>query len=65
MSDEENFEYYLIEAEQNNARTQYSLGVMYDNGEGVEQNYGKAFEWYTKAADQGDENAIEVLERLK
>lgn len=26
---------------------------MYDNGEGVKQDYIKAFEWYEKAAKQG------------
>ncbi len=26
---------------------------MYDDGEGVEENKVKAFEWYQKAADQG------------
>ena len=25
---------------------------MYDNGQGVTQNYAKAFEWYSKAAAQ-------------
>ena len=30
---------------------------MYDNGEGVVQNYEKAFEWYSKAANQGNAQA--------
>lgn len=53
MSDEEKFEYYLIEAEQNNAKAQFNLGVMYDEGRYVSQDYKKAYEWYAKAAEQG------------
>lgn len=29
------------------------LGGMYYNGHGVKQDYKKAFEWYTKSANQG------------
>jgi TPR repeat protein len=29
------------------------LGVMYFNGQGVEQDYARAFELYTQAADKG------------
>ncbi len=32
---------------------QNNLGVMYDNGQGVPQDYKKAVEWYARAADQG------------
>ena len=32
---------------------QYNLGDMYFNGEGVDQDYTKAFEWYEMAAKQG------------
>ena len=35
------------------AEAQFSLGVMYDEGQGVRQDYYKAVEWYTKAAKQG------------
>ena len=31
-----------------------NLGVLYDNGQGVAQDYAKAREWYEKAADKGD-----------
>ncbi len=40
-------------AEQGNARAQYNLGVMYENGRGVPQDYAKALQWYRKAAEQG------------
>ena len=32
---------------------QHKLGVMYDNGQGVQQDYAEAAQWYRKAADQG------------
>ena len=41
-------------AEQGDANAQYELGRMYDNGEGVPQNYVEAAKWYRQAADQGD-----------
>jgi TPR repeat protein len=40
-------------AEQGNARAQYNLGIMYDNGEGVPENDAEAVKWYRLAADQG------------
>ena len=32
---------------------QYYLGVMYMKGQGVEQDYEKAGEWFRKASEQG------------
>lgn len=40
-------------AEQGNDVAQFKLGLMYENGKGIEQNYKKAIEWYKKAAEQG------------
>ena len=40
-------------AEQGNAEAQYKLGLMYDIGKEVDQDYQKAFEWYEKSANQG------------
>ncbi|WP_144354477.1 tetratricopeptide repeat protein, partial [Snodgrassella alvi] len=31
-----------------------NLGILYENGDGVEQNYAKAFECYQAAAEQGN-----------
>src|SRR5690625_7723384 len=39
-------------AEQGNAKVQFSLGVMYYYGDGVQQDYAKAAEWLEKAAAQ-------------
>jgi len=35
------------------ADAQFLLGLMYDNGEGVPQDYKQAIKWYTKVAEQG------------
>jgi TPR repeat protein len=40
-------------AEQGDARAQYNMGWMYDNGTGVPENDKTAVMWYTKAAKQG------------
>jgi len=40
-------------AEQGDARAQFKLGEMYDNGEGVPQDYAEAMKWWRKAAEQG------------
>ena len=37
-------------ARQGDVHAQWRLGQMYYNGEGVRQDYAKAFEWYQKAA---------------
>ncbi|MCH7499255.1 MAG: sel1 repeat family protein [Nitrospinae bacterium] len=41
-------------AEQGFADAQYNLGLMYDNGLGVTQDYVEAVKWYKKAAEQGE-----------
>jgi TPR repeat protein len=40
-------------AEKGDAKSQHNLGVMYDYGRGVQQNYTEAMKWYRKAAEQG------------
>jgi TPR repeat protein len=50
------FKEFLPLAEGGDARAQYNLGLMYDNGTGVPQDYAEAVKWYRLAADQG--NAI-------
>ena len=44
-------------AAQGHARAQYSLGVMYANGQGVAQDYKEAARLYGLAAAQGNANA--------
>lgn len=40
-------------AAQGDAAAQFNLGVLYDQGRGVRQDYQKAREWWEKAAAQG------------
>ncbi|MDX2350420.1 MAG: tetratricopeptide repeat protein [Porticoccus sp.] len=42
-----------VMAEKGGVSGQYNLGVMYDNGNGVTQDYKRAAELFTKAAEQG------------
>ena len=52
-----NFKKMLQAAEQGNVDAQFNLGVMYDNGRGVRQDYKQAVQWYRKAAEQGHADA--------
>jgi len=38
-------------AEQGDVSAQFNLGVMYDDGEGVPQDYAEAIRWYRVAAE--------------
>ena len=40
------------------------IGGLYENGYGVPQDYDNAFEWYKKAADQGNQEASNRIGRL-
>ena len=42
-------------------RSMTAIAVMYDYGEGVEQDEARAAEWYRKAADRGDYRAMAQL----
>lgn len=44
---------WLPLAELGDAEAQYNLGVLYDEGAGVEQDLRTAVSWYQKAASQG------------
>jgi uncharacterized protein len=39
-------------AEQGDASAQFSLGIMYANGQGVTQDYKEAVKWYRRSAEQ-------------
>ena len=51
---DEKFEKVKAAAKQGDAFAQFSLAVMYYNGEGTLVDKKQAFYWYTKAAEQGD-----------
>ena len=48
-------------AEQGNANAQYNLGIMYDKGRSVIQNYKTAMKWYRRAGKQGNASAQYAL----
>ena len=51
-------------AEQGDAESQWSVGTMYDEGEGVALDHAEAARWYRKAAEQGFGLALQSLGRL-
>ncbi|CBN86709.1 TPA: tetratricopeptide repeat protein [Neisseria lactamica] len=55
--DVSDFRENLQAAAQGNAAAQFNLGVMYENGQGVRQDYVQAVQWYRKASEQGDAQA--------
>jgi TPR repeat protein len=44
----------LKKARQGNAESQYTLGTMYELGEGVAEDDKEAFKWFSLAASQGN-----------
>ena len=40
-------------AEKGDAKAQFVVGLKYDTGKGVPQDYAEAAKWYRKAAEQG------------
>lgn len=51
---EKAFDYYLQAAQKNNVTAQFSLGTMYENGEGIPSNLSEAYFWYLIAENQKD-----------
>ncbi|MBF0460152.1 MAG: caspase family protein [Magnetococcales bacterium] len=51
-------------AEQGDAKAQFNLGVLYENGTGVRKDVAEAVNWYRKAAEQGHEAARTNLMKL-
>jgi TPR repeat protein len=45
-------------AEQGHASAQYNLGVMYNNGQGVVQDYKEAYAWLSVSAANGAAHAV-------
>ena len=48
-------------AKQGDAQAQYTLGAMYEKGQGVAQDDTQALKWYRKAAEQGHAQAQFLL----
>lgn len=47
----------LASAQNGDAKSQYQLAVLYNDGKGVEKNYAEAAKWYFMAAKQGHQKA--------
>lgn len=55
---EKKYVYWLTKsADQGFSDAQFALGVCYEHGRGVDVDYKRAFELYTKSALQGDSEA--------
>ncbi len=50
----QDFEEVKRNAEQGNSVAQFSLGLMYFNGDGVPVNKREAFKWFKRSAEQGN-----------
>ena len=61
---QEAIKWYLMAARKGYANAQYALAQCYENGEGTFKDMNKAFEWYKKAAMEGDhrESMYELAE---
>ena len=55
------FKLWLPLAEQGNATTQFNVGLMYAEGQGVKQDDVEGVKWYRKAAEQGHARAQLLL----
>ncbi len=53
-------EEWLPLANGGDASAGYNLGVMYDHGQGVPQDYAEAVKWYRLAAERGGRSAIRL-----
>lgn len=64
-SPEKAFHWCQIAAESGLANAQYSLGVKYYNGRGVEKNVNLAKEWFKKASEAGFGPAEGALAKIE
>lgn len=55
------FKEFIELAEQGDATAQFTVGVMYAGGDGVQRDYKQAINWYLKAAGQGHAMAQQNL----
>ena len=58
-------ELYRLAADQNHTNAQFSLGTMYENGEGVERSLEEAYFWYSLAEKQNDKDAQRLRRELE
>jgi TPR repeat protein len=51
---------YSIAAEKGDTRAMVMLGRMYDEGQGVPQNYSEAFKWFRQAVEHGADLSFNI-----
>ena len=61
----EAFKWFREGALQGDAMSQRNLGLMYEQGRGVPQNFPEARKWYQKALDNGYDDAKDDLNRIQ
>ena len=54
---------YRLAADRGDAAAEFTLGVLYEKGQGVRQDNAEAVKWYRKAAEQGHLEAKKSLKR--
>lgn len=59
------YDAWLPLAKEGDARAQYSLGVLYQQGLGVDKDFDQAAEWFDRAAQQGYAPAAAALRALE
>ncbi|MFQ5518964.1 MAG: tetratricopeptide repeat protein, partial [Mariprofundus sp.] len=55
----------LLSAEQGNSQSQYVLGLMYADAQGVGEDKAEAIKWFTAASKQGYAAALYKLQKLE
>ena len=55
--DQNSFQTLIDNANKGDPNAQYKLGIMYEEGKGVAQDYQEALKWYTNASEQGHAGA--------
>ena len=56
--------YQVHEAERGDAWAQFWVGVFYESGKGVGQNFTEALRWFLKSANQGNSDAQNKLGQI-
>ena len=51
----------IKQAEQGDVEAQFQLGLAYYNGDVMNKNYSKAYYWFLKSVEQGNNDAIILL----
>ena len=49
---------YRLAADRGDAAAQSTLGMLYEKGQNVRQDYAEAIKWYHLAADKGNVSAL-------